>query len=147
MDHRSLLKRDSLGSGIERSEPPRLRHRARDVEQVLRVPRDGDVPSPAGWHGERLRLATRLSGFLVDPETPQVHRAAAVAREKNRPAVWIPHGVPVERSVAGCGDDGLRIAIDGDRVDVALPTFRWKAPEENALSIWREAPLHGVARE
>ena len=65
------------------------------------------------------RRPENSSGFFVDADSPQIHAAAAVAREIQVVAVGRPDGTPVESSVLG-DRDWMR-AVGGHGPDVALP--------------------------
>lgn len=71
----------------------------------------------------------RAAGGLVDGDAPEIHRAAAAAREGDEPAVGRPCRAPVDRRVVGDRD---RIAclrsIGGDGEDVALELRAVTAP-------------------
>ena len=84
-----------------------------------------------GLHAGRHRLGhpLRLTGRLIDPDAPQVHRAAAIAREIQLTPVRRPDRAPVERRVLDDRDALATGCRDGE--DVALTAG--VAPEGDAL--------------
>src|SRR5262249_42674221 len=89
-----------------------------DVAEPAAVSRETEVLAVRGGGRDRLRSTKHLARLLVERDAPEVHRAAAVAREVEVSSVGGPHGIPVEEEVVR-HRDGLS-AAGRDGPDVAL---------------------------
>ena len=109
------------------------------------VARVAEMSGPERGRGQGLRRAARLSGLLVDRDPPEVHAAAAVAREVERLPIRRPDRVPVDRWIVCHGN--RRAAGRGNRPDVPLRGLPRNRPERDPVAVRRPARLDRVAGE
>src|SRR6202023_1278176 len=114
----------------------------RGISEVTAVAREGEEPAPWSGCGDRFDIAEHLAGLLVDRDPPEVHRAAAIARKVEIPAVRRPDRVPVH--VVVVGHPGGVAAGDRQRPDAA-PAAGIHCPEGDALAGRRPARLDAVS--